>query len=205
MNRGLFFHTAIISLVLLGIVTLGLLPEFSGSDSVKLLQTRAAANYAPAYLPVTSSHGLSQQRSNYGSAVAMPQMVGGIGQGQTVAPVTYMSSKAAQVHVIGTQPTSQNTQDYTTTKSVSSVVGTNTWKGQITMVAAPALAYVPAQSGELPAEMFAPAIRRAPPDEEGGGTNGPNLEQPLGDAIPFCILLAIIFILIKRYTYKHEN
>lgn len=205
MNRGVFLHTAVISLVLLGIVTLGLLPEFSGSDSVKLIQTRAAANYASAYLPVTSNNGLRQQRSNYASPVAMPQMDGGIGLSQAVAPISYMSSKAAQVHVIGTQPTSQNTQECTTTKSVSSIVGNNTWKGQITMVAAPALAYVPAQSGELPAEMFAPAIRRAPPDEEGGGTNGPNLEQPLGDAVPFCILLAIIFVLIKRYTYKHEN
>lgn len=206
MSKGVLIHTAIVSLILLAIVSIGLLPEFSESTPMHSTQLRVAANYASAYLPVTPNSRSKQLKTSYCSPSVARKIDSGFSQMQSAGmPISHMSSQSAQVHVIGTQPTSQSSQDYTTTRSTSSIAANGTWKGQISMVAAPVLAYVPAQSGELPAEMFAPAVRRAPPEEEGGGTNGPNLEQPMGDAIPFCLLLAIIFILIKRYNYRYEN
>ena len=127
----------------------------------------------------------------------------------TVSPITHMSS-SAQVHTVGTsmQTTSMplQAQSSTTQKGIYATSGVQVWMGNITPVASANIAYVEASSGALPAQMFASGRRNAPPDEEGGGTQGPDIEHqtPLSDGLWCMILFGIIYLLVHKYKFNHE-
>lgn len=124
----------------------------------------------------------------------------------SATPFTYRSSDA-QVSNIGSGNNSGNGLWSTSQSNGSSQRGihsTTTWSGQVSAVASNTLAYVKAPSGTLPGELFAPQIRRAPPDEEDDGTNGPNIEQetPIGDGLYIFLLLIILYFIEKRCIFR---
>ena len=126
-----------------------------------------------------------------------------------VSPITHMSS-SAQVQTVGSsmQTTSMplQTQSSTTQKGIYATSGVQVWMGNITPVASANIAYVEASSGALPAQMFASGRRNAPPDEEGGGTQGPDIEHqtPLLDGLWCMLLFGIIYLLVHKYKFNHE-
>lgn len=126
-----------------------------------------------------------------------------------VSPITHMSS-SAQVQTVGSsmQTTSMplQAQSSTTQKGIYATSGVQVWMGNITPVASANIAYVEASSGALPAQMFASGRRNAPPDEEGGGTQGPDIEHqtPLSDGLWCMLLFGIIYLLVHKYKFNHE-
>ena len=126
-----------------------------------------------------------------------------------VSPITHMSS-SAQVQTVGTsmQTTSMplQAQSSTTQKGIYATSGVQVWMGNITPVASANIAYVEASSGALPAQMFASGRRNAPPDEEGGGTQGPDIEHqtPLSDGLWCMLLFGMIYLLVHKYKFNHE-
>jgi len=123
--------------------------------------------------------------------------------------ITHMSS-SAQVQTVGTsmQTTSMplQAQSSTTQKGIYATSGIQVWMGNITPVASANIAYVEASSGALPAQMFASGRRNAPPDEEGGGTQGPDIEHqtPLSDGLWCMLLFGMIYLLVHKYKFNHE-
>lgn len=126
------------------------------------------------------------------------------------SPFTFLSSKATTHHIGNNIEYLNNSHNDSylqsnfklssnTTKGIKNIAAP-VWIGNVSPVATPTLAYVDAPSGNLPGEMFAPRMRKAPPDEEDDGTNGPNIgNQPLGDGIIFLSLIAILYgIIIYR-------
>lgn len=128
----------------------------------------------------------------------------------TVSPITHMSS-SAQVQTVGSsmQTTSMplQTQSSTTQKGIYATSGVQVWMGNITPVASANIAYVEASSGALPAQMFASGRRNAPPDEEGGGTQGLDIEHPevpLSDGLWCLLLMGMIYLFVHKYKLNNE-
>jgi hypothetical protein len=127
----------------------------------------------------------------------------------SAAPFTYRSSDAQTQH-IGSGYGANNDGLWSNSQSNGSsqrgIHATTTWNGQVSAVASRTLAYVEAPSGSLPGELFAPQVRRAPPDEEDDGTNGPNIEQetPIGDGL-YILLLLIMLYFCRNMLYVRKN
>lgn len=126
-------------------------------------------------------------------------------------PFTYLHSGAA-VQNVGSGIVTGGTSDGNTTKSVSQKRGLDAsnapqiWIGMVSPVASRDLAYVPAQSGDLPDKSYLSGRRNAPPDEGGGGSNGPNIEveTPLGDGLAVLVICALLYIAAVNYR-KFNN
>lgn len=116
-------------------------------------------------------------------------------------PFTYLHSGAA-VQNVGSGIETGWTSGGNTTKSVSLKRGMDAsnapqiWIGMVTPVASRDLAYVPAQSGDLPDKSYLSGRRNAPPEEDGGGTNGPNIEveTPVGGGLTVLVICALLYI-----------
>lgn len=127
--------------------------------------------------------------------------------GSSATPFTTRLS-SAKVQVINNGTTFIDaTQDAQRQHNKPAIATQQVWTSSIAMVAAPSPVYVEAASGSLPDKSFMSSIHRAPPEEEGGGTNGPNLDQPVGDGTACLLLLAMGWIVVifihKRYE-KHR-
>lgn len=123
----------------------------------------------------------------------------------SIAVFTHRTSDAKVQHISGGTHFGNSNTAATNTPTQNSIFTSSStvWSGTVLSVASNELAFVGAASGDLPEGMFTPTIRRAPPDEEDEGTNGPNIDnQPLGDGSIFLIILAIAYIYIQ---YKHSK
>lgn len=127
----------------------------------------------------------------------------------SIAPITHRSSDAQVQHIgsgygagNGIWTVSSGQQSNSNRGIVSTA--TSVWSGAVSPVASRTLAYVEAPSGALSQELFAPAIRRAPPDEEDDGTNGPNIEQesPVGEGVGVLLLLSLLYVLYLLFLRR---
>lgn len=134
---------------------------------------------------------------------------------QQANPLTYLHSGAA-VQNVGSGIVAGWTSGEKTTRTASQRRGVNTtnasqvWIGMVSPVASHDLAYVPAQSGDLPDKSYLSGRRLAPPDEGGGGSNGPNIEveTPLGDGLAvlaLCVLLYIAAVDYRKFNNKQPK
>ena len=203
------------SLVLYGVCIWAVLNQTD--DSRAYAHVHQSAHYGQSsdapLLGTTPKQLMSTSRSkthttpNYNNARAYSSRTNGTMAHSSAAPFTYRSSDA-QVSNIGSGNSTSGNGLWSTSQSNGSsqrgIHSTTTWSGQVSAVASNTLAYVKAPSGTLPGELFAPQIRRAPPDEEDDGTNGPNIEQetPVGDGLYIFLLLIILYFIEKRCIFR---
>ena len=203
------------SLVLCGVCIWTSLPQtgdnlyFAPHQTAHYGQSSNAHVFRLSHQPMTSVSRQKQHTATpYNNARAYSSRTNGTMAHSSAAPFTYRSSNA-QVSNIGSGNNSGNGLCSTSQSNGSSQRGIHaitTWSGQVSAVASSTLAYVEAPSGTLPGELFAPQIRRAPPDEEGEGTNGPNIEQetPIGDGL-YILLLLIMLYFCRNMLYLRKN
>lgn len=204
------------SLVLYGFCIWAVLNQTD--DSLSYAHVHQSAHYGqssdapllgttPKQLMSTSRKQLHIATPNYNNAHTHSARMEKMATHSSAAPFTYRSSDA-QVSNIGSGNSTSGNGLWSTSQSNGSsqrgIHATTTWSGQVSAVASSTLAYVKAPSGSLPGEIFAPQIRRAPPDEEDDGTNGPNIEQetPIGDGLYILLLLIILYFIEKRFIFR---
>lgn len=188
-------------------------------DSRSYAHVHQSAHYGQSsdapFLGTTPKQLMSTSRSkthttpNYNNAHTHSARMEKMATHSSAAPFTYRSSDA-QVRNIGSGNRTSGNGLWSSSQSNGSsqrgIHATTTWSGQVSAVASSTLAYVEAPSGTLPGELFAPQIRRAPPDEEDDGTNGPNIEQetPIGDGL-YILFLFIILYFCRNMLYLRKN
>lgn len=203
------------SLVLYGVCIWAVLNQTD--DSLSYAHVHQSAHYGQSsdapLLGTTPKQLMSTSRQKqhtatpYNNTRAYSSHTNGTMAHSSAAPFTYRSSNA-QVSNIGSGNSTSGNGLWSTSQSNGSsqrgIHATITWSGQVSAVASSTLAYVKAPSGSLPGEIFAPQIRRAPPDEEDDGTNGPNIEQetPIGDGLYILLLLIILYFIEKRFIFR---
>lgn len=129
----------------------------------------------------------------------------------TAGPFTYLGSNATMKSVgsgivLGSGQGSEGTSS-AGARGIVYTSSSHTWVGFVNPVAAQDIAYVPSNSGELPDNGFRGHIRLAPPDESGGGTNGPNIdvEQPIGEGLWLLLCAAITYMIFIFFTKKNTD
>lgn len=205
------------SMVLYGVCIWAVLNQTD--DSLSYAHVHQSAHYGQSsdapLLGTTPKQLMSTSRSkthttpNYNNAHTHSARMEKMATHSSAAPFTYRSSDA-QVSNIGSGNSNSGNGLWSTSQSNGSsqrgIHATTTWSGQVSAVASSTLAYVKAPSGSLPGEIFAPQIRRAPPDEEDDGTNGPNIEQetPIGDGLHIFLLLIMLYF-CRNMLYLRKN
>lgn len=128
----------------------------------------------------------------------------------STSPFTYLSSNATMKSVgsgtiLGTGQEAQNTSSGQ--RGIVYAGSSHSWIGFVSPVASRDMAYVESSAGSLPDKSYLSGVRKAPPEEGGGGTNGPDIEneQPIGDGILFLLIAVVIYTIAIFFEHKKRK
>ncbi|MBR1380853.1 MAG: hypothetical protein IJ554_00070 [Paludibacteraceae bacterium] len=126
------------------------------------------------------------------------------------APFTYLHSSAQQESYgtgVGSNGSQMTGNSSSGQRGIVYAGSSHSWIGFVSPVASRDMAYVESSAGSLPDRSYLSGVRKAPPEEGGGGTNGPNIEneQPIGDGILFLLIAVVIYTIAIFFEHKKRK